>query len=165
MSDIDYGLLLGSTNDEIWDEEIAKTAGGRAMRKAMIPCRTKGCVKTPRRHFQDSFDDSALAAEACEVLAPHEGDTDEALIERLTAWGAANISRRRPKQLDDIFERLMSAPGGFGGGQVVHGGVVHVGPDGTIEGGGNLPPGLKSLIESIFSDDDPTAPPKGSSKH
>lgn len=82
MSDVDYGLILGSTNEDIWGEEVAKSAGTRALLKVMT-CDSPQCGLSARQHAQAMFDDVETLKEACEFLAPHEHESLDALRDRL----------------------------------------------------------------------------------
>lgn len=158
--DIDFGLLLGSTNDEIWNEEVDKDAGTRAVRKAFSSCKSPTCPMNVRQHFQYGFDDPERAALACKALAEHGDETPDQLMDRLIAWSQdTKPTASQPGDLGSLFEQIMSR-GGPGGPRMR---VVRVSPDG-IEGGDGLPPQLRAMLESIF-DDDPTEPPLGFRPH
>lgn len=82
MSDVDYGLILGSTNDEIWGEEAAKSAGTRALMKVMT-CDNPACGMSTRLHAQAMFDNVETLKDACDFLAPFEHESLQDLRERL----------------------------------------------------------------------------------
>ena len=161
MQDVDYGLIIGSTNDEIWREEVAKSAGMRAVAKALI-CRTTRCPMTHRQHVQALFQRTDILEQACAFMAPYEAETIERLRERL-------LTEFNPDVEDDEVEVgsvTLPASGVLRVEPQADGGVKVFTPDGQEVPMDALPEPLRltiaAAVESLrglFGDDDDDAPP------
>ena len=145
MSDVDYGLILGSTNEEIWTEEVAKSAGSRAVAKAFF-CGGRTCPLSVRQ--------------CCEFLAPFEHETPERLRDRVA-------EDFHPIQDDDDEDEAdLTITGGMLRVEPQSDGTVRLFlPDGQEVVFDDVPAPLQRVIgavlkdlQSLFEDDDETPP-------
>lgn len=160
MNDVDYGLILGSTNDEIWNEEVDKFAGTRALRKALHCNGAHGCPLNARQHVQSMFGDPDILEQAAVFLEPFEGEPKDKLLMLLRDDFHPEGLDDDDEDEDDIHIPFTSRPDGKGGFELVsHSGEVLPMAD--------MPPPLRALLLSILGtggDDDDTPPP-GSHLH
>ena len=159
MSDVDYGLILGSTNEEIWTEEVAKSAGSRAVAKAFF-CGGRTCPLSARQHVQHLFDDIDILRQCCEFLAPFEHETPERLRDRVA-------EDFHPIQDDDDEDEAdLTITGGMLRVEPQSDGTVRLFlPDGQEVVFDDVPAPLQRVIgavlkdlQSLFEDDDETPP-------
>lgn len=152
MSDVDFGLILGSTNEEIWNDEVAKTAGTRALAKAMS-CSSPQCPLTRRQHLQKMFDAPGALEAAAELLAAHEHETPDELRNRL-------FSAFEPAQADDDDE--LDVEGMMRVEPQADGSTKVFMPDGEEVPYDTLPPIMRQIIEhatkTLMGDDDDETP-------
>lgn len=139
MSDVDYGLILGSTNEDIWGDEVAKSAGTRALLKVMT-CDNPRCGLSARQHAQAMFDDVETLKEACDFLAPHEHESIDALRDRL--FGAFTPANAPGGGAFDPANLLRVEPQEDGSLRIFQ-------PDGEEMDLSDLPPEHRAMIETV----------------
>lgn len=136
----DLGLILGSTNEDIWNEEMGKEPGLRALR-VLCQCQDPSCDLTAREHVQDLFDDPAHLRAYADLLAPHDGKDHDALMKV--------VDEEADRQRAEMMQAL-------GGDPEVGGVFLRLGPDGIeavpID---EVPAEIKqAMVERVLNDPD-----------
>lgn len=83
---LDFGIILHSTSETIWNEEVERDHGLMAVRTACA-CMTSECTMSPREHVQFIFkDDEQDLRDVAAFLAPYYTETRVELQERFVSY-------------------------------------------------------------------------------
>jgi hypothetical protein len=111
----DLGLIMGTTNDDLFNEEMTKEPGLRALAK-VFACKSKTCTLTARQHLQQIVPSIDALRTSADFVKDHEDKSREELVEMMGAEGRRKM-REHLGEVLSVAEPVM----------------MRIGPDGSAE--------------------------------